>query len=69
MNSGGACPDLPKGWVDQLYHDLKAQGRNRLSLLGDWQQSGRSRTLTDGHKRAMREGLQRYHERRRAGGA
>lgn len=65
--SDGTLP----GWreqLDGLYHDMKARGRAKLAPPeADWQQPGRSKPpLSPDHKRAMREGLQRYHERRRA---
>lgn len=73
MSDAGAkppelIPGLQRGWVDQLWHDMKAQGRAKLAVPEpDWQQPGRSKpALTPDHRQRMREGLQRYHERRRA---
>lgn len=68
MSAGGTLPGLPPGWVDQLWHEMKAQGRAKLALVEpDWQQPGRSKpNLTADHKQRMREGLRAYHERRRA---
>lgn len=61
-------PGLQRGWVDQLWHDMKAQGRAKLAPPEEpWKEHGRSaRALTADHKQRLREGLQRYHERRRA---
>jgi hypothetical protein len=64
VSSGGAIAGLPRGWVDQLWHDMKAQGRARLAPVEASFANGRG--MTDEHKKKLREGLQRYHERRRA---
>lgn len=60
---GGGSALFPVGWTDRLYHDMAAQGRNRLMLVPEWQ-GGPKRSPE--HLRKMREGLQRYHEQRRA---
>ncbi len=68
---GGRSALFPAYWADQLWHEQRAAGRARLMLVPrDWQQHGRanSRPLTDEHKAALREGLQKYWERRRKGG-
>jgi hypothetical protein len=61
---GGGSTLFPPGWTDQLYRDMKAQGRAKLALVPEWHQGGPKRSPE--HLKKMREGLQRYHERRRA---
>lgn len=65
---GGASTLFPVGWTDALYHQQRAAGRARyIPELQDWQKAGYpTKVLSDDHKARMREGLQRYHERRRA---
>lgn len=60
---GGGSALFPPGWTDQLYRDMKAQGRAKLALVPD---GCDPRKRSPEHLRKMREGLQRYHEQRRA---
>lgn len=64
----GTIPGLAPGWVDQLWHEMKAQGRAKLAPVREqWLEHGcAAKTITPDHKQRMREGLQRYHEKRRA---
>lgn len=64
---GETMADLPKGWVDQLWHDMKAEGRTKfLDRRYDVRASRRTVPLTPEHKEKLRAGLRAYWERRRA---